>query len=1059
MDSLAGVASYEAAVGVSGDKQQQAHGGGGGGDEEMQVIDISEQCDSDSGDSVGHSESEEEDDDFLHRPLSPSNPFLLICNSLCSSPSSAASIHVQPLSLPPPSKQDSRIPLASLPDDLRAFLVAQQHPLVKDCEGESGLLPSWMTSDHVKLLTQLFDKHVAQHEGNAQQHAKGDWEEAERSREGKGRTAREEAAVKDVDMRGEKKGLTASSVSTSAATSSMSSSSSSFSASSQQQQHQQQQQQQASPLYSLHTTNDQPNPLPSSPHHYQSYTPPRPLPSTPVPPPLLSPSLSKQTSRIAETIRRLYGLSSEEKGHKLLGHCFPSSNTRVLTDAGFQFLEEVEARLAAGERVLYACYDGGCKALRYTTGSLVFPPEPPSHLIHFLSSDAAPQRLQSAQSAEASAHLLLRVTPPHRMLVAIDDAAHHTASSSLQLVPAESLLADHSHAAVSVRMLACAAAGHLPLSNAGERSRVQSSLGLREGVQWSAFLHLLGFWLSAGSLGYDSCRPAAVRFMQLDSEDCIWLHGLALQAGLSADDFNVVRRSESVTFLITQLRWLTWFDEQFGQPYASEAAECSTNVEEMSVEQQSTSQEPLSNAARMPSWLLLHLPPPELRLVIDGLRRAAGSPDHPNDILTSSAAFRDQLLQALLHCGFSPLPSLAHKAGSVRGYTRHTSHDSRRLFPTLHVQQLSRAEQANYFPVKASSDIWAVSWSDPSSPSSATVDSCWPHVSGVEGITAEPYSLQRDGRLWCVHVDHPDHLLFAQRAERLDGVVTQQSRPVITGNSCLTPDDQTLALEHKSDLLYGEVLPEGVSRMFDSEHLDLMTARTVYDLGSGLGKLAMQAFLQFPHLDWVCGVELARSRSLKGFEAVRKLSKLRLTSAMDSSGSSAGGAASTTTVCSGVIEEGKDGNHVRLTETLQSTAASSSSYKGCLGRKKSSKKHRYFELRCADLFTVHDAFSADVVICETKFPEEKYRDLAHFMSHMKQSVRVLTYEDLDAVYAYTHMQNPFVRLDNNHTNDRFYTTWAPNYGYRFHLWRKRGEGGGKGGEEEKREEKQQFKQE
>ena len=580
------------------------------GDDDMQVIDISEQCDSDS--DSQRATDDEDDDDFLHRPLSPSNPFLLICNSLCSSPSSAASIHVLPLALPPPSKQDSRIPLSSLPDDLRAFLVAQQSPLVKDCEADHGLLPAWLTPDHVKLLTQLFDKHVAQPAGYSKQHShKADWEESDKGRDGKGGAGKDKG-----DMRGDKKGGVAS-VSTSAGTSSISSSSSSFSASSQQ----------ASPLYSLHTASEQTNTLPSSPHHYASYTPPRPLPSTPVPPPLLSPSLSKQTSRIAEMIRRLYGLSSEEKGHKLLGH------------------------------------------------------------------------------------------------------------------------------------------------------------------------------------------------------------------------------------------------------------------------------------------------------------------------------------------------------------------------------------------------------------------------------------------------------------------------------SCLTQDDQSLALEHKSDLLYGEVLPEGVSRMFDSEHLDLMTARTVYDLGSGLGKLAMQAFLQFPHLDWVCGVELARSRSLKGFDAVRKLSKMRLSSSLDGGASNS----TTTTVSCGAVEEGKDGSHIRLTETIQSTASSSSSYSKCLGRSKKSKKHRFFELRCADLFTVHDAFQADVVICETKFPEEKYRDLAHFMSHMKSSVRVLTYEDLDVVYGYgtihqlppspphlslplvtaltqllrlrcafslryIHMSNPFVRLENNHTNDRFYTTWAPNYGYRFHLWRKRGDGGGKQVEEEKREEKQ-FKQE
>ena len=50
------------------------------------------------------------------------------------------------------------------------------------------------------------------------------------------------------------------------------------------------------------------------------------------------------------------------------------------------------------------------------------------------------------------------------------------------------------------------------------------------------------------------------------------------------------------------------------------------------------------------------------------------------------------------------------------------------------------------------------------------------------------------------------------------------------------------------DLLYGEVLPAGVSRMLDARHLDASKADTLYDLGSGLGKLVMQAFLQFPNL-------------------------------------------------------------------------------------------------------------------------------------------------------------------------------------------------------------------
>ena len=45
------------------------------------------------------------------------------------------------------------------------------------------------------------------------------------------------------------------------------------------------------------------------------------------------------------------------------------------------------------------------------------------------------------------------------------------------------------------------------------------------------------------------------------------------------------------------------------------------------------------------------------------------------------------------------------------------------------------------------------------------------------------YDSARDGRLWCVNVQHPDHLIVAQRARRCeDGRVTSQSRPIVVGN-------------------------------------------------------------------------------------------------------------------------------------------------------------------------------------------------------------------------------------------------------------------------------------
>jgi hypothetical protein len=56
-----------------------------------------------------------------------------------------------------------------------------------------------------------------------------------------------------------------------------------------------------------------------------------------------------------------------------------------------------------------------------------------------------------------------------------------------------------------------------------------------------------------------------------------------------------------------------------------------------------------------------------------------------------------------------------------------------------------------------------------------------------EGADAMPemlYNAARDGRVWCVQVDHPDHLIVAQRAYRRapGAIVTKASRPIIVGN-------------------------------------------------------------------------------------------------------------------------------------------------------------------------------------------------------------------------------------------------------------------------------------
>ena len=74
-----------------------------------------------------------------------------------------------------------------------------------------------------------------------------------------------------------------------------------------------------------------------------------------------------------------------------------------------------------------------------------------------------------------------------------------------------------------------------------------------------------------------------------------------------------------------------------------------------------------------------------------------------------------------------------------------------------------------------------------------------------------------------------------------------------------------------SSYLFGEVLPAGVSKMLDDEHLDAASARVMFDLGMGCGRLCLQAFLQYPNLSEVVGVELSSSRASVGMEALERL--------------------------------------------------------------------------------------------------------------------------------------------------------------------------------------------
>jgi len=70
----------------------------------------------------------------------------------------------------------------------------------------------------------------------------------------------------------------------------------------------------------------------------------------------------------------------------------------------------------------------------------------------------------------------------------------------------------------------------------------------------------------------------------------------------------------------------------------------------------------------------------------------------------------------------------------------------------------------------------------------------------------------------------------------------------LSGNQCVTEADRRMFQETCNDLLFGEISPSNAMYLFDNDHLRLGGAKRFLDLGMGLGKLAIQAFLTFPNL-------------------------------------------------------------------------------------------------------------------------------------------------------------------------------------------------------------------
>ena len=527
--------------------------------------------------------------------------------------------------------------------------------------------------------------------------------------------------------------------------------------------------------------------------------------------------------------------------------CF-GEDTRILTDRGFLFLDELEALVRAGTPPRYACYVEATKSLVYRRGVLVYPAE--DDLLDFSSAeerarwvfddDGYPKEPESvADGRQLSNHLSLRVTPQHRLYVRTGGVLAgsregffwHKADGEVvpfAKQPASKLAAGSG----AVQFLAYAEAGIGSFGTDTVATRLRQTFALTDDAEVAAWLELYGFWLGDGSLKYSDGKCAGVLLSQSENKpECMkWLRARLDALPIKywewpSDYYGGVR----VTFCITTPSWLDFFDAEYrshylggqrpavpapasdgadsvkrvalsplslnyqpvrhistasgGQPLASASSLAVATETETDTEK--NEEERIKSAKWLIWWVLQCCGKEQLRLIIEGVRQADGITAPRGDgaqggecIDTSSIVFRDQLVVALLHAGFNAHFHLNYRTGAVRGYNQIGGARSRVYRPAEVV-----GFEHLYDPIVARADNWRVMWSDPSR-GVGSLGACQPWLA-VADVQQAPLNGGRM-RIWCVTVDHPDHLVMAQRAHRnRNGVVTKTSKPVVVGQ-CAT---------------------------------------------------------------------------------------------------------------------------------------------------------------------------------------------------------------------------------------------------------------------------------
>jgi cysteinyl-tRNA synthetase len=547
--------------------------------------------------------------------------------------------------------------------------------------------------------------------------------------------------------------------------------------------------------------------------------------------------------------------------------CF-GEDTRVLTSHGFLFFDEIEAKIANGDNILYACYDIASQGIKYASGSLIkFQAGHHKKLINFTqhnevntwengSNDYGKDTIHNVVKTGIKAdsnHLSLRVTSNHDMYV---EVGHYSSAKRplyskhhlYQKKKANELIGIGS---VPIRFNACATNGiqmqmnsHLQLQSMlfDELALDKSNINL--------FLELYGFWLGDGTLTFNHGGKkggiSAVAFSQNKKTDIEWLCVTINKIGLNENvDWRRTgeRKDESILISITNDKWVRFFYREYAHKYKR-----SSSALKMQGLDAYTGEDFIKGEKWFLPWIWNLVDMGGSRSIIAGLHRADGSfAANDKQIFTSSVSFRDDLVRLLLHAGYTAYFKLVHHAGKITRYHSICSNE------TLHVDKFNlfdESDKRKWRPIQATCDSWAVMYAEPTSTKGKGAS--WPSMDS-QTVKEEDYN----GITWCVTVNHQDHLIFAQRAHKNDeNIVTKASRPIIIG--------QCSAMSHAVLGEHMHIHSGGIDLQFPHHNNEVAQTNAFLNCKD---KVWVDEFLHIGHLH-IDGLKMAKT--LKNFITIKE---------------------------------------------------------------------------------------------------------------------------------------------------------------------------------------------